>query len=508
MRQIDAETIENYGIPGPELMENAGQGIADRIATNILPDPSLARVAIFCGKGNNGGDGFVVARVLSEYGTDVTVYYIGPPEKMSGDARLNFERLEDLDVDLVEVADIEDLPDELPQDFIIEAIFGTGFSGSPRGIAGEMIDYINDQPDKTVIAVDLPSGLNADTGQHEGAVIVADYTFPLALPKFGLYVSPGRELAGEIDVVPIGIPDEVIDKFDLPVDLVTAELVRDLLPDRPSDGHKGTFGKLLVLAGSTGMTGAAALAATAAYRCGCGLVKIACPDEVLPVIASLILEATSHPLPSVNRKGVLALRGLGEVRLLAGAHDALAIGPGIGRHRETAELIRRLVNRLDRPAVIDADGINAFEGAENIITERDGDAPLVITPHPGEFKRLTGESVPNDIHDKVDLVLEWADRLDSVLVLKGSPTLIGTPDGACYLNPTGNNGLACGGTGDVLTGAIGSLLAQGMDAEDAAVCGVFIHGLAGDFAAENLTSRAMISGDMTNFLPEVFALLE
>ncbi len=508
MRQIDRETIDGHGIPGPDLMENAGRGIAERIAAHVMPDVGSASVAVFCGKGNNGGDGYVVARYLSQMGADVIIYYLGPPDKLSDDARLNFTRAEQMGLRLIEVTAISDLPESLDAEYIIEGIFGTGFSGAPRGLAGELIDYINDRHGCTVIAIDMPSGLNADTGGHEGAVIQADHTFTLALPKYGLYISPGRELAGEIQVVPIGIPPEVIDKFELPVDLTTVPMVATRLPKRPTDGHKGTFGKLLVVAGSTGMTGAAVLVSRSAYRSGCGLVKVACPLTVLPIIAGGVIEATSHPLPEVAKKGALAVRALGGIRALAKDQDVLAIGPGIGRHRETFELMRRLIPHLDRPAVVDADALNAFEGAIDLIAKRENDNPLVLTPHPGEFKRLAGESVPADIHDRISLARRVAAQWRCVLVLKGSPTLVADPGGACYLNPTGNDGMGCGGTGDVLTGAIGSLLAQGMSAIDAAVCGVYVHGMAGDFAAADLGRRSMTAPDMLEYLPEAFMLVE
>ncbi|HOD66513.1 MAG TPA: NAD(P)H-hydrate dehydratase [candidate division Zixibacteria bacterium] len=508
MRAIDRETIEVHGIPGPVLMENAGRGIAERLAVAVIPKVRGAKVAVVCGKGNNGGDGFVVARHLAGMGAQVAVYYLGPPEQMSEDCRLNFERAKELGFPMTEVTAVEALPETLPDDFIVDAVFGTGFSGAPRGLAGELIEYINRHEDRTVIAVDMPSGLNADTGEGEGAVVQAHYTFPLALPKYGLYVSPGRELAGAVAVVPIGVPDEVLAKFDLRSDLITLGMVRQWLPDRPPDGHKGTFGRLLIVAGSLGMTGAAALAGTAAYRCGCGLVKIGCPRSVLPIIAALIAEATSHPLPDVAKRGALALRGLGEVRRLAEDHDAVAVGPGIGRHRETFELVRRFTAGLTKPAVIDADGINAFAGHAALLAGREGGAALVLTPHPGEFARLTGETVPAGIHDRMALVRKWAKELRAVLVLKGSPTLVAAPNGSCFLNPTGNEGMACGGTGDVLTGAIGSFLAQGMGPLSAAVCGVYVHGMAGDFAADARTSRAMIAGDLNQYLSEVFGQLE
>ncbi len=508
MRLIDRETIEGRVVSGPDLMENAGRGIAQRLLSGVI-DPSMnEKVAVFCGKGNNGGDGFVIGRHLSQAGVPVTTYFIGPVDELSPDARLNFDRAAQLDMKLVEVSSSADLPDELDCEYIIDAIFGTGFTGAPHGLAAELIEYINRHKDRTIISVDLPSALNADTGQYEGAVVKADYTFPLALPKLGLYVSPGRELAGEVQVVPIGIPDHIIEKFGLTVELITPEMVSARLPFRKPDGHKGDFGKLFVLAGSTGLTGAAAMAAKSALRCGCGLVKVGCPQTVLPTIASLAMEATTWPLPDVAKKGALALRGVGEIRKLAQEHDAVIVGPGLGQHHETQELVRRFLSKLDKPTIIDADGLNALAGHDIVI--RESPSSLVLTPHPGEFARLTGEKPPpeSQIHDRIKIAVRAATALDCVMVLKGSPTLVADPSGACYLNPTGNNGMATGGSGDVLSGTIGSFLAQGMSPIDAAICGVYIHGLAGDFAAENLTVRGMIAGDIMDCLPDALAMLE
>ncbi|MFQ6008972.1 MAG: NAD(P)H-hydrate dehydratase [Candidatus Zixiibacteriota bacterium] len=520
MRMIDRETIEGKIVSGPDLMENAGRGIARCLLSGIIDTSVNEKVAVFCGKGNNGGDGFVIGRHLSQAGVHVTTYFIGPPDELSPDARLNHDRAAQLGMKLVEVSSAGDLPENLDCDFIIDAIFGTGFTGAPRGLSAEIIAYINRYNDKMIVSVDLPSGLNADTGQHEGAVVKANYTFPLALPKLGLYVSPGRELAGEIQVVPIGIPDYVVEKFNLTVELITPEMVSALLPFRKPDGHKGDFGKLFVLAGSTGLTGAAAMAAKSALRCGCGLVKVGCPQTVLPTIASLAMDATTYPLPDVAKKGVLALRGLGEVRMLAREHDAVIIGPGLGQHHETQELVRRFLVDLDKPAIVDADGLNALAEHTDILTgqvskrainreQQEPDVRLVLTPHPGEFKRLTGEKPPpeSEIQQRINIAVEAARDLRCVMVLKGSPTVVTDPSGACYLNPTGNNGMATGGSGDVLSGAIGSFLAQGMSPIDAALCGVYIHGLAGDFAADDLTVRGMIAGDIMDNLPDVFAVL-
>lgn len=505
MQAVDREAIDGRGIPGPELMENAGGGIAAAILEDLIPKASDTKIAVVCGKGNNGGDGYVIARYLQGVGCEVEVYHLGPVDKFSDDAKLNYDRAAELDLPLHEVASTDDLPDDADCDIIVDAIFGTGFSGAPRGFSAELIEWINRQ-DADIVAVDMPSGLNADNGQAEGAVVMADFTYTLALAKYGLFVSPGRECAGDVEVIPIGVPDDVIASFDFTHTLITADLVADLLPVRPPDGHKGTFGYVLCVAGSTGLTGAAALAAESALRSGCGLVKLAAPASVLPVLATLVREATGHPLPDVAKKGVLALRGLGEIRKLAKEHHALMIGPGIGRHHETQELVRRLVSTLDKPTVIDADGLNAFEGHTDLL--KDCAAPLVLTPHPGEFNRLTGQKPSEDIHERIDDAVSFAKEFKVVLVLKGSPTLVASPDGLCFVNPTGNNGMATGGSGDVLTGIIGSFLAQGMEPLDAAVAGVFIHGQAGDFAAEDFTPRAVIAGDLLFALSQVFDGLE
>ena len=504
MRRIDSETINNYGISGPELMENAGRGIAQNISYKILNQTKNARVVIICGKGNNGGDGFVVGRYLHENKYNITIYFMGPVDKFTPDAGLNYNRALNQGIAIHEIKVMADLPDHLSCDLIIDAIFGTGFAGAPRGLSGELIEYINKHK-LPVAAVDIPSGLNADTGQHEGSVVRADYTFPLALPKFGLYISPGRELSGQITTIPIGIPDEVINKFDYKSELITSGNVSSLLPFRKPDGHKGDFGKLFLVAGSLGMTGAAALAAKSALRSGCGLAKIGCPGSVLPTIAQLAMEATLWPLPDVAKKGALATRGLGEILKFTKDHNAIAIGPGLGTHRETAELVRRLIPRLDIPAVIDADGLNALQGHTDILNEIK--VPSVLTPHPGEFNRLTGKPVSSDIHERIKAATEFAQQYKVVLVLKGSPTIIADSNGNSYLNPTGNNGMATGGCGDVLTGIIGSLLAQKMEAVNAAVCGVYIHGLAGNIASDDLGETSLIAGDLIDYLPEAFNLL-
>jgi ADP-dependent NAD(P)H-hydrate dehydratase / NAD(P)H-hydrate epimerase len=507
MHAIDRETIDRHGITGPELMEHAGQAVAERIFEDVLDSPEQSQVVVYCGKGNNGGDGFVIARALTEAGVHVSVYFIGPVDRLSPDARLNYDRLLKVGPVPKEIVEPSDLPEIQPCNCVIDAVFGTGFTGSPDGIAAELIEHMN-LYDSEIISIDLPSGLNGDNGQYDQAVVTADRTYTLSNPKYGLFLSPGRELAGLIDIVPIGIPENVISKMNLPCDLIDDELVAELLPERKPDGHKGDFGKLLIIAGSSGYTGAAALSSLAAARSGCGLIKLGCPATLQSIFAEKLTEVMTIPLPDVGKKGALALRGFGEIKQWVDQHDAIAIGPGLGQHHETKELMHRIVTWLTKAAVIDADGLNAFAGTPELIANRPGNAPLVITPHPGEFTRLTGKAVPQDIQARIQMSLEAARELRVVLVLKGSPTLVASPEGKCYLNPTGNSGMAKGGSGDVLTGMIGSFLAQGCEPLDAAIVSVYLHGVAGDFAADTLTERSMIAGDVVAFLPAAFKFIE
>lgn len=505
MRAVDREAIDNRGIPGPELMENAGRGIAERIRDDILLKADGQRVAIFCGKGNNGGDGFVVGRYLHEYGAKVSIYFPGPPENLSHDAKLNYDRAFQKGVEIVEILKPEELPKTLSADLVVDAVFGTGFSGAPHGLPADFIEGIN-KCNLPVVAVDCPSGLDVDTGKFGGPVTDADYTYTLALPKIGLYYSPGREKAGIVEVVPIGVPDDIIDGFRFTENLITPEMVAKKLPHRKPDGHKGDFGRLFILAGSTGLTGAATLSAMAAARSGTGLVTVGCPKSLNPILEVKLTEAMTYPLPDVGQKGCLALRGLGEIRNWLNKTDAAVIGPGLGGHRDTVMLMHRLIEKLDKPVIIDADGLNAF--AKNREPLKGCHPELVLTPHPGEFRRLIDEEIPDALFQLYGLLRNYAHKYNAVIVFKGSPTVIVEPGGQLYLNPTGNNGMATGGTGDVLSGMIGAFLAQGLSPLDSAVCAVYLHGLSGDLAAAELGHRSLIAGDLIDFLHEAFWLVE
>lgn len=505
MRAIDRETIEKRGIPGIELMENAGREIAKGIKYQIIREEGKWNIAVFCGKGNNGGDGFVVGRYLHKSDLNVSIYYTGPAENLSPDARLNLDRALKLGIPIKDIRTIDELPEEMDADFIVDAIFGTGFSGAPSGIMADLIKYINSQSAE-VISIDCPSGLNIDTGEHEGVVVKANHTYCLALPKFGLSYSPGRELAGSTRLTPIGIPDDIVESFSKRENLILGDVILPLLPARKPDGHKGDFGKLFILAGSTGLTGAAALCAMASVRTGLGLATVGCPKSINHILEIKLTEPMTHPLPDVAKRGVLALRGLGEIRKKISESDAVIIGPGIGRHHETAKLVQRIISSLDKPALIDADGLNAFEkDRQSLLDEH---PKFILTPHPGEFRRLIDEDLPDNRTAKYDLVRKYAAKFNCVIVFKESPSFIVDTDGELFLNSTGNDGMATGGTGDVLSGMIGSFLAQGLSPLNAAVFGVYLHGLAGDIAARETGHRSLIAGDLVEFLPDAFNNIE
>ncbi len=505
MRAIDSRAIDVKKIPSLELMENAGRGIFEYIKENVLPQFDRPNIAIVCGRGNNGGDGFVVGRYLIDDGWEVDFYLTGDDEKLSDDCRVNYNRIRDAGHGIAHIIDEPHLPDLSEFNIIIDAIFGTGFSGAPRGITEPIIERINDA-DRFVVAIDASSGLDVSTGRAEGAVVMADITTTLALPKTGQFVSPGRELCGSVVVIPIGIPVEVVDYFDINCNLITADLVSSLLPTPKPDGHKGDFGKVFVLAGSPGLTGAAAMSGLAAARSGAGLVTVGVPASLNHILEAKLTEVMTVPLPEDRKKSVLAVRGIGEIRKLIAERDAVAIGPGIGRHHETIELIQRLIPSIDVPAVIDADGLFALSKDNAPLLAHHG--PLVLTPHPGEFARLTGETPDANQINNYDLAVKYARAFKAVIVLKGSPTIVASPDGDIFLNPTGNWGMATGGSGDVLTGIILALLGQRLDPMGAAVCAVYVHGLAGDLATEEIHPRSMIAGDLIEYLSDAFDSVE
>ncbi len=514
MKNIDAQSIETYHIPGLELMERAGLGTAE-LCKKLLGDPKGKKVFVFCGKGNNGGDGLVVGRYLTKWKAKVQIFLLSKKDELKGDPRTNLNKAIKFKLPIRQVIKLEDLPEELNCHLIVDAIFGTGFKGEVSGLEKEVIQKINSSR-IPVVAVDIPSGLNADTGKFHPVCVKATATTTMGFPKIGQFFFPGKEYCGDVTVAEIGLSPRALEEEKIDLNLMTEPEVKSFLPARPGHIHKGDCGKIFVLAGSVGYTGAACLASLSALRSGAGLVVLGVPQSLNSIFEAKLTEVITRPLPDVGQKGHLALRGLGEIKPYLDWADCLAIGPGLGQHFQTFELVRRLITtRINKPLVLDADGLNAFARQPEML--KDLPFPLIITPHPGELSRLIGQSVAEIEKKRVDIARQTAQDFNLVLVLKGAPTVIAEPGGQVYVNPTGNSGMATAGCGDVLTGIITGLMAQKLMLEkdkpvsetvlESALAGVYLHGLAGDLAKASKTPYSMIAGDIQEKIPEAFAKL-
>ncbi|MBI4531573.1 MAG: NAD(P)H-hydrate dehydratase [Candidatus Latescibacteria bacterium] len=501
MAAIDRETIEG-GILGEVLMERAGKGVAEAVLNDVLKGRKDVRVVVLCGKGNNGGDGFVVARILSQKGVDVRVFLLGARSTIRGDAALNLRKAEEVGLSIIEVEDDAGI-DVIRQEVsgtgcLVDALFGTGIKGGLTGLPAEIIEVVN-AAEKPIVAVDLPSGIDADTGRADGAAIRANLTVTFGLTKVGHWFYPGRAKRGELRVIDTGFPPEVVEKHLSEMFVTTGEAVREWLPVRPPDTHKGECGRVVVIAGSIGLTGAATLTAGAAARIGAGLVTLGTPESLNDILEVKLTEVMTRPLPEVRKRRCLSLRAVGEIRRLLQKTDCLAVGPGLATYRETTELVRRIVGEVTVPTVIDADGLNALGEQPELL--KHVDVPVVLTPHAGEFSRLTGLSVETILSDPIDTAGDFAKEFGVSVVLKGAPTVIADPSGKRFINPTGNAGMATGGMGDVLTGVIAGLIGQGMAPLEASVAGVYLHGLAGDLAINRIGGLGLLAGELIGELP-------
>jgi NAD(P)H-hydrate epimerase len=495
MREADRCTIEEIGIPSLVLMENAGRQVVAAIEA-AYESRLEGRVAVLCGRGNNGGDGFVVARTLIQRGIDTAVFVVGAVADVRGDARVNLDILGRLGVTVVEVGDEQTWElhfSEIAQcSLIVDAIFGTGLKSPLAGMMETVVADVN-ASGIPIVSVDLPSGLSSDTPHVIGDCIDASLTVTLAAPKLPLVLPPGEAHAGDVVIADIGIPIDVLEGLDGPhVELLTPEQVRDLVEPRAPDSHKGDFGRVTIVAGSRGKTGAAHLAAMGALRSGAGLVTVATPSSCLPIVASMAPELMTEPL-SETRGGVVAPGGVD--KLLELRHDVIACGPGLGREREVAEFVRSLVERSTAPLVLDADAITVMADDPGGLVGRE-ERDVIITPHPGEMARLIGASVEDVQASRIQVATEFASTHHLYVVLKGHRTIIATPEGHVFINPTGNAGMATGGTGDVLTGMIAAWLAQLLDAEAACRLAVFLHGAAGDLAEAVEGQVGLIATDL------------
>jgi len=507
MRRLDRRATATLGIPGATLMENAGRGAAEAIVELLAGRGKGgvrgARVAIVCGKGGNGGDGFVVARWLRRRGARVSVLLLAPPGEITGDAAGKLLELRRSGVRPEQVEDDARLGERLAgADLIVDAILGTGARGAPTPLVARAIERIN-ASGRPVVALDIPSGLPADGESPAGPAIRATMTVTFAGWKRGLAMGPGVDLAGRVRVASIGVPEDEVAR-EITTFLLERDDVARHFPPRPRDAHKGSYGRLLIVAGSLGKTGAAVLAARAAMRSGAGLVTVATPASQQPVVAGLILEAMSEPLPETTAR-TLSLKAKEVVLELAAERDAVALGPGVGLDEETLRAARELARDLPASLVIDADGLTALAGHLPILREARG--PRCLTPHPGEMARMLGVPVAEVQRDRIGTAREFAVAHRVHVVLKGAASVIASPDGRVLLNPTGNPGMASGGTGDVLTGMVGAFLARGMAAGDALAAAVYLHGSASDVAASRTGQESLVASDLIAALPEAFRRL-
>ena len=498
MRNIDRWAVKEFGIPGPVLMENAATSVMAEMES-FFDGLAGMKVGIVCGKGNNGGDGMALARRLMIRGVPVRVALLASFGTVTGEAKVNLSILRKTGVEILEHASTGAIADVVAwSDILVDALIGVGLSTALTGTYAFAVEMMN-ASGKPLVAVDIPTGINADTGDVMGSAIRADLTVTFALLKRGLALYPGAQHAGTVRIADIGIPSEVMEKEKINTHLLNRGYAWGLIGRRAPDAHKGDFGHLMGVAGSLGKAGAAVMAAYGALRAGAGLVSVATPNSLVPIIQQQIFEAMCIP-SAESIDGTFGIGAEDELLKAAAKMSACAVGPGLSTHYETVQMVRMLVQRLTIPMVIDADGINAFAGSLDMLKKTK--APVIMTPHPGELGRLLGISSGDVQRDRIGVAAAFAAKYKVILVLKGARTVIAIPDGRLFVNSTGNPGMATGGTGDVLTGMIGSLLAQGYTAAEASCLGVYLHGLAGDLAAKEIGETGMIAGDLIEKIPE------
>ncbi|MDP8255977.1 MAG: NAD(P)H-hydrate dehydratase [Candidatus Alcyoniella australis] len=503
MRELDRACIEGLGLPGVVLMENAGRACAEK-ALESFGDRLSRGVTILCGKGNNGGDGFVIARHLSNQGVPVGVYLFGRADDVRGDARINLDVLRAMGVKVKQITDGRGLRTlDLRVGLVVDALLGTGLQRPLSGLLAQAVQRVNGCM-APVLAVDIPSGLSSDRGALIGPCISAEVTLTFGLPKIGQLLEPGRSQCGKLEVVDISIPPEVIDRYDLCVGLLERDDFSDLFMPRPQDSNKGSYGRVAVFGSSPGLTGAVCMAGLAAARVGAGLVTCAVPRCLAPIIENKLTEVMTRPLPELD--GSLCAESLDQALALARTQDVVLLGPGLGAEENARQFARDFTLRCRKPLVIDADGLNAWAGRLDELAARRG--PTVLLPHPGEAGRLLGVS-PDEVQaDRLLAATTISERSGAVTVLKGATSIVARPEGLAAIVPTGNPGMASGGTGDVLAGMMLGMWAQWNDEFDAAAAAAYIHGMAGDRVAQRIGERALIAGDLLDELPQCLRRLE
>jgi NAD(P)H-hydrate epimerase len=499
MREADRITIDEIGIGSLVLMECAGRQVVSTLQ-QWVEDLANSRIGILCGPGNNGGDGFVVARTLLQAGLDVAVFLVGRAAEVKGDARVNLDILGRLGHTLVEIGNEQEwelhASDVSDCDVLVDALFGTGLSRPLSGLFETIVRDVN-ASGLAVVAIDLPSGLSGSTADVIGPAIEADLTVTFAAPKLPHVLPPAEAHCGEVVTVEIGIPSEVVEALEGPrIDVITREIVAASLEPRDADTHKGDYGRVLVVAGSLGKSGAAYLSGMAALRSGAGLVTVATRASVVPTVASMGAEFMTLPL--AEHDGALDADAALET-ILGTSADVIAIGPGLGTGADVRDLVFGLIERSGVPLVLDADALTVCAGDGDRLRSRDG-LDLIVTPHPGEMGRLVGKSTADVQKARLEVAQEFATSRGIHVVLKGHRTLVVSPEGRTGINRTGNPGMATGGTGDVLTGVIAAWLAQLLDPEAATRVGVYLHGRAGDLAAAAVGPPGLVAGDVLRHL--------
>jgi ADP-dependent NAD(P)H-hydrate dehydratase / NAD(P)H-hydrate epimerase len=503
MKELDRATIEDLGIPGLVLMENAGRGVVQVIGRLY---PHIRSAAVLAGKGNNGGDGFVVARYLHHQGMQVAVFLAGLKSALKGDAAHNARLAEACGVSVQEIQEGFDslgLKRDLSgADLIVDALLGTGLEKEVQGLYKDLIALMNEAP-RPKVAVDIPSGLSSDTGQSLGLCVQASATVTFGWPKRGHLLFPGSPRVGRLFVVDIGFPPGLLPAVADRVELLSGETLLPWMPQRQPDGHKGTYGHALILAGSTGKTGAATLTAMGALRVGAGLVTLGVPVGLNPIVEMKLTEAMTEPLPE-GETGCLGRPALGKIKALLAGKKVLALGPGLSTSSGTQALIQSLLQEdVPIPLVIDADGLTALADHPESLTLLSGRA--ILTPHPGEMARLTGRTIKEIQADRITAAREFAGRYGVVLVLKGARTVVADPGGTVFLNPAAHPVMASGGMGDVLTGMITGWLAQGAALLPAACLGVYFHAGGGARIAATRGGQGILASELADTLPELIA---
>lgn len=501
MRQIDLESIQgDIGI-GYRYMRTAGKAVADAVR-GLQASPKDGDIAIVCGKGNNGGDGFVAGRLLMEQGYGVMCFALCDCSELTGEARRAFDEYSDNNGNFLTLSDVADCNGFAGFALLVDALLGTGIRGAPHGLSAELIRAMNESA-KPIVAVDTPSGLNNDTGEVAGECITATLTVTMGFPKLGSLTAPGSSKVGQLRIADLGYPEGIVQNHEMGVFLHSREEFREMLPERVPYGSKFEHGLAMIVGGSAGMTGSTVLACEAALRSGCGMVHCVTPGSAVPTLSSHLVETVFHPVEETP-SGTASAKAMNEIVKLSRKMNAACIGPGFSHALSTSKLVRELVAHLDLPLILDADGINAFKGRPGDLKRKK--SPCIITPHRGEWQRVFG-ALPDNPHDTIATIREKAQEYELTILLKGHPSFVVTPDGKCMIMPYGNSALASAGSGDVLSGVIVSLLAQGCLPETAAVLGAFIQGFAGEISSERNTPYVSIATDVIDAFPEVFHYL-